>query len=342
MTPALNFYNKKKQMVRQFFQVLILLAGTMLLAFVFFYFWAQQEVKKEKLQVIQHPINFTEKDDSIIEIMTYNVGYLSGMNNNLALKSPEELYTQNLEKLIKQISKLPVNIIAFQEIDYGSHRSFQIDQHDAIASQFFPYSLKAINWDKRFVPFPYWPPSVHFGKMLSGQSTMSSWEISKPERVVLKKVATNPFYYNAFYLDRLAVSVLVHHPQLDFWVINVHTEAFDQATRKQQIRTIHEIYKQKNKDYPVILMGDFNSSPDFDEAAINILLNDSTLGCAAFNQTNKNYGNTFSSEKPVERLDYIFYSKIDFIEVESRILNEFGEISDHLPVYAKLSLCSKK
>ena len=299
-------------------------------------FIAQSKIEKEELQPIENEVNLLPQPTDTISIMTYNLGYLSGMTNNLPVHASNEFYSANLQKLRAHLNETAYDLVAFQEIDYGSKRSYFVDQHQAIADGSFPYSVKAINWNKRYVPFPYWPPNVHFGRMLSGQSTMSRLKIKSYERIVLEQVESNPFYYNSFYLDRLAVCTLIHHPVFDFWVINLHTEAFDQPTRKKQIEFLHQLFKQKQQENPVILLGDFNSSPNMEQAAIQILMNDSAIGSACF--TGQNYDCTFPSDSPAERLDYIFYSKADFNEVESRILNEFGEISDHLPVYAKLSL----
>ena len=50
----------------------------------------------------------------------------------------------------------------------------------------------AVNWDKRYVPFPYWPPVVHFGEMLSGQGVLSKFPILMNKKIVLQKPEENP------------------------------------------------------------------------------------------------------------------------------------------------------
>ena len=45
----------------------------------------------------------------------------------------------------------------------------------------------AISWDKNYVPFPYWPPTAQFGKILSGQSIISRSPIQQNNRIVLEK-----------------------------------------------------------------------------------------------------------------------------------------------------------
>ena len=83
-------------------------------------------------------------------------------------------------------------------------------------------------------------------------------------------------------------------------------------------------------------MGDFNSDPTYPNPVINQLLNDESLGNAAFKKDD--YSFTFNSDVPFERLDFIFYemSKIEILD--SRVLQEFGQASDHYPVYSQLKL----
>ncbi|UCE94404.1 MAG: hypothetical protein JSV73_03770, partial [Flavobacteriaceae bacterium] len=45
--------------------------------------------------------------------------------------------------------------------------------------------------------------------------------------------------------------------------------------------------------------------------------------------------NTYDSESPSERLDYIFFNKEFIEEVDAKVLSEFETASDHLPVLLK-------
>jgi len=267
--------------------------------------------------------------------MTYNIGYLSGMTNNTANWKDNSFTELHYNQLINLIDTENPDLIAFQEIDYHSKRSSWIDLHDSLTTRFYPWSVKAINWDNNYVPFPYWPPRVNFGRILSGQSVMSKWELADPQREVLAKVKSNPFYYNAFYLDRLLVSAKVEHPIHNFLLMNVHSEAFDTLTRNEQLTDVYGKFKTASQNQPVIIAGDFNASPESGESGIRLFLNDSTIGCAGFQPDQPNYF-TFSSGNPQERIDYLFYTKKDFAELSGRVAVEFGEISDHLPVMARL------
>ena len=312
----------------------LLFLAILAIGFAAWYSRATSSSLPEKLILRHHRSPGSGSANSTIRIMTYNLGYLSGMTNNRAVKPPETLFRNHLEQLKNLLTAQTPDIICFQEIDYDSNRSYRVDQHDRIASRFYPWSLKAINWDKKFVPFPYWPPRVWFGRVVSGQSIMSRWEPVSPAIQVLQKVETNPFYYNAFYLDRLLVSATIQHPVHNFCLMNLHAEAFDSLTRNLQLERVYQNFKRESKKQPVILAGDFNATPDSGEPGILLFLNDSTIGCAVRPRRGKPA--TYPSENPRERIDYIFYSKPDFRETEGRAGDEYDAISDHLPILTSL------
>lgn len=313
--------------------IIILSLGIVVLTLSVIFFWASQSTIPEKLFIVQHPSSKAIPSDSSFVVMSYNIGYLSGMTNNRAVKPGVSLFLKNMAHLKKNLTQINPNLVCFQEIDYGSNRSYRMDQHDSLSAN-YPWSLKAINWDKRFVTFPYWPPSIWFGQVLSGQSILSDWKLQHYSYQLLPKVESVPFYYNAFYLDRLLVSTSVHHPLGDFILMNLHAEAFDSITRNKQLELVYQRFKEEAKKQAVILAGDFNASPQSGEAGIERFLNDSTIACVALN-SNRLLA-TFPSDNPQERIDYIFYSKRDFEEKEARVAEEFGTISDHLPVIARL------
>ena len=60
------------------------------------------------------------------------------------------------------------------------------------------------------------------------------------------------------------------------------------------------------------------------------------IGNAAFNMNNP--GNTFNTKNPYERIDYIFYTKNSIEYISGKVLNEFEQASDHLPVEMKFKL----
>ncbi|MDO5606887.1 MAG: endonuclease/exonuclease/phosphatase family protein [Capnocytophaga sp.] len=316
-----------------------ILVAILAVAFFVFFFWAKTPTLAENQYAVVE--NTSQKlpavTDSTLTVMTYNIGYLSGMNNNLAVKTSRDFYRKNEQLAVQLIAETNPDIIGFQEIDFGSNRSYNVNQHQMIAQSGYPSSAIAVNWDKNYVPFPTFPVSVHFGKMLSGQSVVSKFPILENDHIVLERVADEDIFYKAFYLERIAQVVKIEHPVQDFYLINIHVEAFDAPTRRRQLAFVNQLFEEKNRELPVILIGDFNSDPAYPDAAITAFLDDPTMGHAAINpQTPTQADKTYPSDAPEERLDYIIYSKKDFDLIDAAILKNYGAISDHLPCWAKL------
>jgi len=283
-----------------------------------------------------HDYKQTINTDSIYSIVTYNIGYLSGMTNNTTAEKPRTLFNKNLKKVTKEFALLNTDIIALQEIDYDAARSYHINQQDEIAKLGYNYTAKAINWDETYLPFPYWPPSAHFGKVVSGQSILSKYPLKTHERIVLPRVANAPFYRDVMYLDRLAQITTVAIENREVIIINVHLEAFDKPTRIKQLDTVITLLNTYKKEYPVIILGDFNSAPTSENPAINKILALQDIGNAAFQI--ESIANTFNSKEPSKRIDYIFYTKNTIEYIDGKVLSQFEQASDHLPLEMRFKL----
>lgn len=323
-----------KRFLKYFFNFLLLFV----IAFVIFFFWASSSTLEEedysKLTTLENAV--LPKKDSIFSIVTYNIGYLSGMTNNLPVAKSKELFDENLQKVLRETKKINPDIISFQEIDYDASRSYHVNQEEEIADLGYAFRAKTVNWDERYLPFPYWPISTHFGKVVSGQSIISKYPLKEQERIVLPRVANAPFYRNAFYLERLAQVVKVVLNGKDVILINIHLEAFEKETRVQQFQEVLKIFNQYSNKYPTILLGDFNSRARDENAIVQQIFAMKDIGNAAFNMNNP--GNTFNTKNPYERIDYIFYTKNSIEYISGKVLNEFEQASDHLPVEMKFKL----
>lgn len=323
--------------MNRLFKILIGIILVLLIGFVGFFFWSSSSVHpvEEYNKIILTNMENSVKNDSVFSLLTYNIGYLSGMTNNLPIAKSKSLFDGNLSKVKAILKPLNIDILAFQEIDYASARSFDINQQLEIAELGYPFVAQAVNWDKRYLPFPYFPISMQFGHVYSGQSILSHFPVKSQKRLVLDAVADAPFYWTSFYLDRLAQVVEIQIKNRTVIVINVHLEAFDKSTRVKQTKKVLALYNSYKNEYPTLLVGDFNSDIRFPDASIAPIINCPDIGIAAFN---KPYSNTFNSINPTERIDYIFYNKNFIEEIGSRVLTEMGDASDHLPLMIRFKL----
>lgn len=335
----------KKEGKKPIFKNVLRILLFLVLAIIVFFFWGSSSNidKSEYASLYTFDYENQKIEADSFRLMTYNMGYLSGMTNNKAVDRSEALFDNNLNKLNALLNKLDTDVLCLQEIDFHSKRSFHVDQLNELAmAGEYPHASRVINWDKKYVPFPYWPPNLQFGEVLSGQAVLSNFPIHRNDRVVLSK-ADNPYYYDKFYLDRLAQLDIISIGDRELVVINVHLEAWDARARERQADQIIELYKTYEKDYPVLLMGDFNSTPPgaknpyMEEETIEKLLAlDGIKMAIPKEEYHKNESDhfTFNSIEPYIKIDYIFYSSDKLMLTNARVVKEASDISDHLPIVA--------
>ncbi|MEA5450000.1 endonuclease/exonuclease/phosphatase family protein [Leptolyngbya sp. CCNP1308] len=275
-----------------------------------------------------------------LSVVSYNIGYLSGLTNQQAVERDKALFDSNQATAVQALGELEPDILALQEIDFDAYRSFNLNQQYAVSVALeMAFGAIAVNWDKRYVPFPYWPPQAHYKQVISGQAVLSRYPIRRNERLVLEKVPTNPFYYNALYLDRVAQVTEIDVSGQTLIVINVHLEAFDAPTRTRQTQVVRELAESYAEDYPVLLVGDFNSSLNRDEGdeprSIGLLL-DSPVLASALPTAPSSF--TFPSDHPQYVLDYIFYTPATLEVVSAEVVAKAAQASDHLPVQVQVQL----
>jgi endonuclease/exonuclease/phosphatase family metal-dependent hydrolase len=244
--------------------LLLLIFTSLSISLVSFYLWATSPSypQAKYAEILTSDFSPQRHFKETYTVITYNIGYLSGLTNNQPIQREKALFDQNLELAVTALKPWNADFIALQEIDFASQRSYDVNQVQALATALeFPVQATAINWDKNYIPFPIFPLSTHFGKLLSGQAVLSRYPIELNERIVLERVASKPFYEKAFYLDRLAQVTHVKIANQILILINVHLEDIDQKTRLKQSRFVLELFLGFSQNYPVILLGDFNSKP---------------------------------------------------------------------------------
>ncbi|NJL80508.1 MAG: metal-dependent hydrolase [Richelia sp. RM2_1_2] len=316
--------------------------SVVILTIIIFYLWASSNgyPRNKYAEIIDYPASPPINKDEFT-LITYNIGYLSGLTNNQAVSREKKLFDDNLKTVVDALKPLNADFIGIQEIDLESKRSFNINQVNELAEQLsFNQAGIAINWDKNYVPFPYLPFSAHFGKILSGQAILSRYPITNNKRIVLDKVASKPFFYNALYLDRVAQVSEIKVNNRSVIIINVHLEAFDVPTRRKQTEYIQKLLSEYVDKYPVLLIGDFNSTvppiPENPQPTVDILLKTAAIKSALPPEAlNNPQIATFPSDKPIVKFDYVFYTPKNIEVIEWRIVDQVKQASDHLPVMMK-------
>ncbi|MEM9091041.1 MAG: endonuclease/exonuclease/phosphatase family protein [Cyanobacteria bacterium P01_F01_bin.53] len=336
-----------------FLKVVAALVGMPLIAIALFGIWASAGTyEKQNYAAIfdfdasPDPKTATPKES--YTIATYNIGYLSGLENNKTTQLDQAFFENNQQQAIDALISVKPDIIGFQEIDIEAKRSYGVNQVEAVANGLgMGVGAIAINWDKRYLPFPYWPPSGHFGKIISGQAITSRYPIIKNNRIVLERVPKS-FIYNAFYLDRLAQVSEIQLGEKALIVINVHLEAFAEETRINQTKFVRQIAEDYAKTQPVIVMGDLNSALNRNtivtaqgeilaerQFSIKEMLASEQLASAVPQESWNEENATFPTDQPEYKLDYLFYTPSSIEILDTQVLSAAAQASDHLPLVAQ-------
>ena len=129
-----------------------------------------------------------------------------------------------------------------------------------------------------------------------------------------------------------------------FWVFNTHLDNKGEEARNKGMALIQNKISEvnKNHDYPVVLMGDFNSAPD---SKLITHLKTHMIDTRDVSQESP-YGsfgtfNGFNFCEPVtNRIDYIFISDGEKVKVTKYAVltgsKDMKYPSDHFPVFAEL------
>ncbi len=281
--------------------------SVLLVGIVGAFFWASSgRLPPDALtQTTRHSAADSPSPDTLTAT-TYNIGYLSGMTNNEPVVRPETLFANNLDRAARLLRRSSPDVVGLQEVDFGAARSFGVHQLDTLATRLgSPIAAQAVNWDVRYLPFPYGRPAVHFGRVLSGQGVLSRRPLHTHRRYLLQS-PPQPFYRSAFYLDRLAQVTLLNWGEQPLVVINVHLEAYDTDTREAQARQVRSLYDRvAAPGVPVLLLGDFNAELDApDDSTMAFLLDDTGLRPA---RPDSAVAGTFPADDPSRTIDHILY-----------------------------------
>lgn len=124
------------------------------------------------------------------------------------------------------------------------------------------------------------------------------------------------------------------------WVFNTHFDHIGKTARKNSAKLISTKINQINTtNYPVILMGDFNATPE--EKPIKTLKNyfDEALEISEKPLIGSiGTFNGFSLKKVTKRIDYFFTKNLKILSYThiDDLLNNRKHISDHLPIMITL------
>jgi endonuclease/exonuclease/phosphatase family metal-dependent hydrolase len=291
-----------------------------------------------------------------LTVVTWNVAFGGG-----AGKQPTERHARpdvlaNLSKVASAVRAEAPDVVFLQEVDRPSDRSGGVDQLQVLQDTLgLPYACFATTWRLNYLPFPYWPPERHVGRVWSGQAILSRFPIVDCDRVPLPQPAEYAWWYNRFFLHRsLQVARVALAEGRELALVNVHLEAFSQPNREVQAERLATELARLDPALPLVLAGDFNAVPagatkknGYADEPETDFATDHTLAIVrtvpglreAFDDASdvpEADTLTFPAEAPTRRLDYLFTRGLQ-APASRRVVPE-AAASDHRPIVATVPL----
>ena len=292
--------------------------------------------------------------EGLLSVATWNIAYGRGHSGDTSGPWSRSHIVKHLDGIADTISKMELDIIALQEVDFDAARSHHIHQGRYLAEKLgWSHFACVETWVQNYIPFPYWPPQRHYGKIKSGQCVISRFPLSRNIRYRLPQPEENPKWYNLFYLHRAIQQVSVEVLGETFEIFNVHFEAFNKRNRKKHLEFLVHLLGEE-KAMGRIVLGDFNALPPEaekrhafkDEPKDDYRKDDSMslmLSRSDFSETFRKLqgkglieSHTFPAHEPNRRLDYLFGSQR--FEAIRAWIPEASELSDHLPVATRFQI----
>ncbi len=327
--------------------------------FVVFFLWAAGGIQSPTTEaspaiMIEGAADGT--NTSTIVVVTWNIGWAYGMGSSSESLKPKAFMDAAIADLGAKAKALDPDILLIQEIDFDADRSYNVDQAELIAKAAgLKYVSKGISWRANYLPFPYWPPSGHWGAIVSGGAILSKHPLSDCKTELLEKPDGAPWWYKPFYLFRYLQTCNATIGGKTVPLFNTHLDAFYTDNRTDQAERIAEVIGASATGLE-IFGGDFNTvQPEatlksgYEDEAESDHGSDRTteiirgipslrdvLAPSEFAAKQSEYF-TYPADAPNRKLDYIFIGK-DLLSVETRIPTEVGDVSDHLPVLSRIVL----
>ncbi len=339
--------------------VLVLLLG---LALVGLFLWASAGWDGADPSTAGHvelrdlPVASAAAPGDALTVVTWNAAFGGGAGKQPTERHGRAAVLANLSRLASVVTALAPDVVFLQEVDRPSDRSGGVDQLQVLQDTLgLPYACFATTWRLNYLPFPYWPPSRHVGRVWSGQAILSRFPIVDCDRIPLPQPSEYAWWYNRFFLHRsLQVARVALAEGRELALVNVHLEAFSQPNREAQAERLATELARLDPALPLILAGDFNAPPAsatkksgyVDEPETDFA-SDQTLSIVrtaaglreAFDDAPggpEAATLTFPAEAPTRRLDYLFTRGLP-APIARRVVPETAA-SDHRPIVATIPL----
>jgi endonuclease/exonuclease/phosphatase family metal-dependent hydrolase len=275
-------------------------------------------------------------------VLSYSIAYGLGSSPHAGFPPEPAIVYDRLDAIIETIAASGADMVLLQEVDFASRRTYDIDQLQYIAAALgWGFVARVITWECRYLPYPFWPPWRHTGRLRAGQGVISRYPLVQNTRQRLAQPLTQPLLSPLFSPYRTVQMVDVQCGERMVRLLNVHLEPCDAATRQRQAQELITFVRHVATPN-CVLMGAFNS-----DAAEGTTIHgepasrlDRTMEIIATGLRDRlrlvvDTSPTFPAEEPRYRRDHALIGPgLQITEIQVVMLHE--PVSDHLPLLVRL------
>jgi endonuclease/exonuclease/phosphatase family metal-dependent hydrolase len=261
-----------------------------------------------KLNINSDKVHSNIQGSNELILMTINLAHGRKDGKNQFLQSTDKIYN-NLAVVAKVIKKYNPDIISLQEADAPSVWSGSFNHVEFLAKK---------------IDYPYFIQGEHVKgmKLAYGTAIISKYFLNEPLSKTFDLSA--PLFTKGF----VSATINLGKDNEAVEIVSLHLDFARKSVRLKQGKQIVSTFKNRNN--PLIIMGDFNSDVKSKKSVIRYIMNELDL------KAYKPYDNsivTFPFTN--KRLDWILVSK-RFDYLKHQLISEI--ISDHKSILVKIKL----
>lgn len=242
-----------------------------------------------------------------MQILTFNIHKGFNWNNS-------DLTLQRFKTLLREIHP---EVVFLQEV-VGENTRLSKERADWIENQFEFIA------DELWEEFAYAKNAV-FDERHHGNVILSKYPIKRSEVI---NISTNPLEQRGILFCELDLN----GSNLHCYCVHLNLTHKGRVKQYDHIKQAMEKFSTQNEK--VILAGDFN---DWNQKASHHLMKQLNLK-EAHKTLHGDYAKTYPAKLPLLKLDRIYLRNIDLAKIEVLHQSPWNEISDHLPLLAKVDL----
>ena len=297
----------------------------------------------------------------VFSVLSWNLQYCASRKHHFFYDGGTKVHVpladvESTLQTVKQVLQTESPAISLlQEIDRNSKRTHHIDQLREIIDKKQSVSWASTAYHRSsFVPFPY---RVPLGRIDMNLGIISRYFIEQASRFRLSLLQESKLR-QTFNLKRaiLAGTIPIIDKPYPLHVGVTHLSAFSygDGTLDKQVQEIIDWIESRPGGHPWIIGGDFNLLPPDDNPSRlgeeakyyndqsnpirKLIPKYRTIISSQTDPQNRTYL-PFGAKRPDRKIDYVFYGGPLQI-ISSRVLSEYTNISDHLPLKATFKLAT--